>query len=705
MQLITHDIIPRRERDGRTTLWLSERLLIAELGLNEEKLRTKYRYEFVQSVSKAKREKDILPDTGKSWRYARLNNAFYYDYDRLPAQRREALPGKQELLEMLRKPDQEAYHNHLKSEVKAILNTGYSQYLHLFRAHNDKTAHTLAKAAAVVDWAADTLRSGGTDSATAFYSELANVLTLIGGEYLPKHWRRLKEKVDAILNGVAVEQVIKLKREGNQNAVQFDDPEIGAWLLIMRALPQNYTGAFIARKIRLMCQLAEKKVPSKSWLEQRLASHETKFLTRERFGSGKLADRWKGYIPVENALHAGDCWMMDGTRVNMIAYRNEQGKEEFLYWIACYDVHSGDIIGVHFDTKEDRYCYINALKMAVAHAGYLPYELVIDRFPGHNTEEIELLKKRLERLGVTVTITSKSTGKAKLERTFETIQSVFMAESDWYYGEGVQSGREAAHRAPEYLKAQLKKRKDGAWSFDEAWSEMMRVLERYRTTKLSEYSHKFASVEHSPSELHQMSDKPHARKVEVWDTIELFGLEKSVSIRNGGMIKTEMQRVEYHYCVAEYATIAAHKTVRLCYDMEDLSTVHLFADSDEINRLYLGTATEQRKAKIYGPDADSSDLEAGMERVASLEKKRKEHFKVLTQAADTDDSDMGILLAGLAPKPLKQSAEAEWLEERTGDWKDSKGKPRIINAEDADELEDDDLVLVPVNRVGARRQY
>jgi hypothetical protein len=705
MQVTTHDIAQRRERDGRMTTWVSERLLIEELGISEKYLWKEARPSFVASVSKAKRSKDILPITGKSWRYAKLNGAFYYDYDFLPTGRRTALPGKDELVQMATAKCNEDYHNHLKREVEAILKNGYTQYLHLYRGYNDELAHTLARGCAVIEFAADTLRSGGAESATAFFQDLANVLNLIGCPYLPKHWRRLKEKVDPLLEGEAVNHIIKVKREGNQNATKFDDPEIGAWLLQMRALPQNYTGAFIVRKIRLMCELAEKKVPSKSWLEQRLASHETKFLTTGRFGSGKLSDRWTGYIPVQNALHAGDCWMMDGTRVNMISYRDENGKECFLYWIATYDVHSGDILGVHFDTKEDRWSYVNALKMAVAHAGYLPYELVVDRFPGHNTEEIGLLFKRLERLGVTVTITSEKTGKAKLERTFETIQSVFMAESDWYYGEGVQSGRESAHRSPEYLTAQYKKRKDGAWNFDEAYTEMLRIVELYRTTKLSEYSHKFAQVQHSPSELHTMSDKPHAKKVEVWDTLELFGNEKTVSIRNGGLIKTEIQRVEYIYQVQEYTTIAAHKSVRLCYDMDDLSEVHLFADTDDINRPYLGTATEQRLVVRYGPDKDEDAISANMERIASLEKRRKAHFKALTEVADTDDGDMGHLLAGLAPKPLKQSAEAAWMEERAGEWKDTKGKPRIVSTSDADELEDEDMVLVPVRGNTARRQY
>ena len=702
MQLTTHDIAERRERVGRTALWLSERLLIEELKITEQYLRQVARPSYAASVSPAKKDKDILPDTGKSWRYARLKGAFYYDYDRLPANRREALPGKETLLRLAQQNDLQTYHNHLKSQVEAILNTDFQQYLHLYRGYDDDHAHTLAKGCAVLMFAADTLRNGGADSATAFLNELANVLNLVGCEYLPKHWRRLKEKVDTILKGVPVQEVMKLKREGNQNAARLNDEEVKSWLLQMRNMPANYTNAFIIRKLRLMCTLAEKRVPSKSWFELELAKPLTKFLTTARFGSGKLGDKWKGYIPIENALHSGDCWMMDGTRANMIAFRNAEGKEEFLYWLACYDVHSGDLLGLHFDTKEDRWGYLNALKMSVSTTGYLPYEIVIDRFPGHNTEEIELLIKRLERLGVKVTITSKKTGKSKLERFFETFQSVFMAESPWYYGEGVQSSRTAAHRSPEYLKAQTKRRNNEQWDFNAAWSEMLRLVSMYRDTPLAEYSEKCAGVAQSPRQLHEASDRPHSVKVEPWDAVELFGLEKTVTIRHGGLIKTDIQKVEYFYRVDEYTTLSEHTKVRLCYDMEDLTTVYLYADSDEINRQYLGTATEQRRAQLYGPDADMSGIGKGKEKIAAIEAARKEHFKVLTQVAD-DGDEVDILLAGLAQKGAKSNAETAWLHERTAEWKPTeKNKPRLLDTEEADELDEDTFALVPN---AARKQY
>ncbi len=700
MKLYLHDITQRRDRDGRMVTWLSERLLTEEVGVSKDYLRFTCRRNFRASVSPAKRNKTILPDTKRSWRYAKLNGQFCYDYDRLPQNRKEQLPGKDLLLQQYNSALKNDRRARLKSNIEAVLKTDCGAYVHHYRGDYEHI-QTLAKACAIINYMAKEVAAVETTGKCQLLKDFSNLMDGSGVAYLPRHWRRLGEKIDAVLNGKPIEQVVRLPRSGNKNARQYDDPELMSWLLQMRRLQANYTNAFVIRKLRTMCVLAEKKAPSKSWFESKLAEPLTKFLTADRFGSGKLSDRYKGYIPIENALHAGDCWMADGTRVNMIAFKDADGKERFLYWLAILDVHSGDIVGVHFDTKEDRWGYINALKMAVAHTGYLPYELVIDRFPGHNTEEIKILIQRLEIMGVKVTITSKSTGKAKVERTFETIQSVFMAESEWYYGEGVQSRRDSAHRSPEYIAKQKKKRKDGAWSFDEAYKEMMRVLDLYRSTELSRYSTKFSRVQMSPREMQAKSDKPHAIRAELWQTVQLFGLEKTVAIRKGGVIKTTIQRVDYHFVVDEYDTIANHNTVRLCYDMEDLTEVYIFANNDDPNRDYLGTATEQRKVQIYGPGADGEGIGRAQARLKHIEDARNAHYEDLVEVDGADGDEVNILLGPLADKIDKGEAESAWLEERAIAWKD-KGKPRLLEQEapeDMDEQEISDLVS------NARSQY
>lgn len=714
MNLYLHDITERRERDGRMVLWLSERLLVDELSISSDYLWKKARPQYTQSLTPAKRNKPIPPDTGKSWRYAKMNGQFYYDYDRLPDNRKALLAGKDLLIQQYNSALQNDQRAALKRKIEVVLKSDFRAYLHHYRGCKWHHCEQLAKACAVLTLIAKEVAAVEGSGKCQLLKDFANVMNDCGVAYVPRHWRRLGDKVDKLMANVPVEQVVKLPRRGNKNSLKYDDPEIKSWLLQMRSLPANYTNAFIIRKLRTMCQLAEKKAPSKSWFESKLAEPLTKFLTFQRFGSGKLGDRYKGYIPIQNALHAGDCWQMDGTKVNFIGWNEayeSNGKTKYaersLYKVVVYDVHSGKILGVSFadsTRREDRWMYIDALKMAVAKTGYLPYELVLDRFPGHNTEEVQILIQRLELLGVTVDITSKKTGKAKIERQFLTMQSVFYAESPWYYGEGVQSSRPHAHRSPEYIDRQKKKRSGGEWGFDSAWREAIKCIEKYNRTNYSEYSSKYKGIEQSPADMHNASDKPHTRKAEIWETVQLFGLEKSVTIRNGGLIRTEIQKVEYFYRVEEYETLANHTKVRLCYDMEDLGEVYLFEDSNEATREYLGTATEQRRAQLYGPNADMSEIGKAEAANKEIEKMRKEHFKTLVTTTDeegfeSDGSEVNILLGGLGDKADKANAETIWLEDRVGAWKDTKGKPRLITTDDDD---DDDLTdVVP----DARSQY
>ncbi|MGQ1945462.1 Mu transposase C-terminal domain-containing protein, partial [Ornithobacterium rhinotracheale] len=82
MQLQQGDILLRKNSEG-DTLWLSERFVIdvCEVSQNYLKfIRNKYK----KSVPSCYHNRETLPVTGKSWRWARVNNAFYYDLAFIP---------------------------------------------------------------------------------------------------------------------------------------------------------------------------------------------------------------------------------------------------------------------------------------------------------------------------------------------------------------------------------------------------------------------------------------------------------------------------------------------------------------------------------------------------------------------------------------------------------------------------------------------
>lgn len=684
MKFQKDSMFSRRERSGRKSLWICQDWIIEQFGITEKDLRTKCRDRYRKSIPKHRHKQAVMPDSGKSWRYGKFNGKYYYDFERLPEGRRAKLPSKKDLLEAYKKSLSNDSQNEIKSLIKVALKDDYKRFLNLYRTHSDLHAKLLARACAVLDLAVSQLTLRKLDvRKDDFFRDLSAAINESDVSYLPKSHRRLKEKIHRVLHGEAWSEVVKLPRAGNQNRTLREADIILAWLIYMRQLPQNFPGAYIIRKVQFMCYKNDKEVPSKSWFESKLAKHHTKFLTSGRFGSGRKGDKSKGYIPIENALFAGDCWQIDGTRVNFIAHKTPEGKEQFLYIIAIKDVHSGDYVGWHFSTVENRWGYFNVLKMAANMTGYLPYEVVVDKFPGHNSPEVKTLIARLERLGCKVTITSKKTGKAKVERGFSTLQTVFMQDSVYYYGEGVQSRREYAHRSPEYLKKIQKQARSENWDFDKAWREAIKVIESYRNTPYCAYSRKYKNIEESPKQMHEKSDKPNVIKVEPWDFVELFGLEKQVTIRNQGIIKTEIQKVEYVYQIDNYQVIAHHKKVRLVYDMEDLGTVYLYEDSDEINRKFLCEATEMRAAQIYGPDANVKTIGQAKKRIKDLDDKRKAELEEVTEGGD----EMELLLGAYSKKEDSSEAESKWLKERIGEWKAS-DKPRILNEKANEEMEE-----------------
>ena len=692
MVFSNQDIIERRERDGRKAVWIIQSCILTICGITENYLRMKARRKFLKSVRNHQRKQLILPDTGASYRYAKFHKDFYYDYDRLPVDQQAKLPSKEEILEKYKADLAAGRESELKMQIRTALESNYKPFLMAYQEVATKYTADLAKACAAVIAVIEYVKENNQDTKPSlFWKDLGKVVKSLNVKYLPTNHRRLKDKVIAVLDGDDVTNVIKLPRQGNVNSLKYEDKELISWMMQMRSLPANYSSSHIIRKMRMMCSMTGKSTPSASWFSGQLATPRTKFLTISRYGKGRRADRGRGYVPIENAIHAGDCWQVDGTRINMMGHKDKDGKTRFLYIIAITDVHSGDIIGQHFDYKEDRWGYVHALKMACNATGYLPYELVVDRFPGHNTEEWKTLTGRLEMLGTKVTVTSKKTGKAKVERLFSTLQTVFMQDSKYYYGEGVQSRNEYAHRAPEYIAKMQKEINKENWDFTAAYLETMRIIDNYRSTKYSEYSKKFANVNFSPRSLHDMSDKPHVAKVEKWDYVQLFGTEKSVTIRNAGMIITTIQKIEYVFRVDNLDTVVNHKKVRICYDMEDLGTVEIYEDSNEINRKYLGTATEQRAVQLYGPTADHSELGKAKKRIKDIE----EHRAAMLADDTHDGGEVELMLAGMQNKGITSDAESRWLDER-GSFHDN-GEPRILNQKTTEEPEDFDDEIIDVD--------
>jgi hypothetical protein len=683
MTISPSSFFTRRERSKRVSNWISEELLIEFItGLDEPFLRKNARPRYRASVKSRYHNQAFLPDTGKSWRYARKNGQFYYDYDRIPAERRALLPSKDDLVRAARETQAQDRLQPLRQSFQEAIDAEFKAYLVHYAEETDTRCRELSRAAAVlVAVRREQVRRGVDSRSMTLFKDAERLVKERGGiRYFPRDHRIIKQKA---LDERPAYDVIKLPRKGNTNSRKWDDPSTLAMLLMMRNDPRNDTSATVRRRFKRLMVLADKKCPSDSWIDMKLAENATKFLTAGRYGSGRYAHQFQTYVPIKGAAYAGDCWQMDGTRINFQAHRTPDGRDKCLFITTVYDVHSRDLVGYALAESEDRWTYVEALDMAVNHTGYLPYELVTDRFPGHNTEEWEHITRRLEKRGTKMTVTSTKTGKALNERFFGTLQSVFLSEHDMYYGEGIQSKSLAAHRSPEHKARALKEAKKTGWTEQDAIRELVPILEKYRDTPLSSYSRRYATITESPRQLHNESDKPSVKVLDDLDRVDLFCMEKALQIRNVNMLRTEINKQVYHYRVADYDTYKNHKRVRVAYDVNDLSRVHLFEDSDQLNRKYLGEALEERAVARYGAEGSEENVAQAKARADRALVRRNEEMAAQEVAA----AELAVQYPLLSDKTTVGDAETMIIEQLSNHYL---GKTRLFGKPPPPPEEDDD---------------
>ncbi|SNA83194.1 conserved hypothetical protein [Flavobacterium psychrophilum] len=647
------DIIIRKET--KQEVWISERLVIEVCDISKEyawKIRSQYK----TSVSKSYHRFNILPVTGKSWRWAKINGLYYYDFDFIPNKKptfyKEMFGDKTDLIDRFNSYSKNQDNSILEIQFKAFLKQTYNDYLHCYIDYRNEHRTALAKACAVIEFCVQYIENNPNLKGNTIYKEMVAQIEKHDLGYLPKNYRIFKQKIDAVINGgQAIAEVIHLPREGNNNALLHDDPQIMSWAIQLRAMPENYSNEHITRLIQDSCLLQNKKVPSRRWFGQNVyEQHEVKFLTAsKRFGTGSRKSFVnESYIPMEGALFSGDCWQIDATRLNIIAHKRVEVSDDgtkttsdaFLFVIAVRDVHSGDVLGYSFDYSENRWSVHNALKMAVETAGYLPYELAFDRFPGHNTTEWELLFERLQTMGVKLTKTHKATAKAGVERFFGTLQDVFMQHDKYYYGQGIQSKRLSAHRSPEYLAKIKKEAKASGFDVIEAMNTGENIIENYRETALSYYSRKHSKINKSPRVIHAESEKPHVRWVENYEISMLLALKKEITIKHNGMILTEFHKTEYIYQVEDYEVYSKIDKVIISYDLNDLSNVYLFKPNGNL-LIHLGEANLFNKPVQYGPQAEHNKIATEKARIKEINERKEAELAEKIAIADEVPMLMG----------------------------------------------------------------
>ncbi|MFC0182555.1 transposase family protein [Pseudarcicella hirudinis] len=321
-----------------------------------------------------------------------------------------------------------------------------------------------------------------------------------------------------------------------------------------------------------------------------------------------------------------------------------------------------DILGYSLDMSENRHMVINALRMAIERTGKLPYELRYDRGSWYGTDEVETIIKKFQGFGVKTTETTSPTGKPGVERWFETFQSVFLIDSDYYIGEGVKSRRENAHRSADQLTKQFQQAKRENWKFEDAVKEIAGYINEYRKTKLSKYSKKYKNVDYSPSELYNLFDDYEGSvNIERWEIADLLWKTTKLKITR----RTVRLQVHNEVCLfplieskaAKYAINAAdilmkHAEIVVKYDERDLSEVMIFTpDTGD----FLGSLARNDGFDGYGKDAEWGKIAEFQAKQKQTSEAIKKKAKILMEAGQYDP--MAILASHKVSKAAAVEAE------------------------------------------------
>ena len=217
-----------RKKGGAETVWLSLRLVMETCELSDE-YACKTRSVYKSSVLPCHRHHNTLPDTGKSWRWARLNGSIYYDLARIPSRQPTSYRDRFGDAETLIKHYQAAVaaeaHRAFDKELKEFVKMRYQHYLKEYPDCTPVQRAALAKACAVLEFTAARLE--GAEKACQVYRQVCAAVARQDLRYLPKNQRVLKQKVESITKqGQTAAQVVRCPGQATPTPVVLMTPSL-----------------------------------------------------------------------------------------------------------------------------------------------------------------------------------------------------------------------------------------------------------------------------------------------------------------------------------------------------------------------------------------------------------------------------------------------------------------------------------------------
>jgi hypothetical protein len=243
---------------------------------------------------------------------------------------------------------------------------------------------------------------------------------------------------------------------------------------------------------------------------------------------------------VENSL---DRVEMDATILTFPYWNFEKNRAETMTTCLVVDCFSGRIIGFSFGRRENAELYMKALNEAFERTNAIPFELVYDRFPGHNKEEAQPFLNRLKKIGVVLNMNRDGNPRHKptVEKTVDGLCELARTYHN-FVGKNITTKNTNSRRSIEYqakitrspfgndkAKITIQDTNRRCLLKDDAIIAMTQLITEYNSR--SKGNEKLNRIEKFKS-----SNKPNSYPFSLEQKIWLFHLETTKTVENGLLI-------------------------------------------------------------------------------------------------------------------------------------------------------------------------
>jgi hypothetical protein len=131
-----------------------------------------------------------------------------------------------------------------------------------------------------------------------------------------------------------------------------------------------------------------------------------------------------------------------------------------------------------------------------------------------------------------------------------------------------------------------------------------------------------------------------------------------LQVRHNGLIRTEINKEEFVYRIEDYSVVSRYGQVLCCYDVNDLSVVHIYEPGIGVMKKYLGIANEVAPVVVFGTDAGKG-LGKQMAIIKHIEEQREQELQLkVANGGMTWQNDLAIRTPLKVSKQEFESAES-----------------------------------------------